>query len=227
MIERFTPFERAAHWSNAIAFVVLAVSGLVMAFGKFVLLPVIGHTLFGWLGYAMKNLHNFVGPLFAVSLLVVILTFVKDNIATAADFKWLTSAGGMLSDSQVPSHRFNAAEKGVFWWGVVIPGVVAVVSGVVLDGLIPGVGELRTDMQLGSMIHSVATGWLMLFMIGHIYMGTVGTRGAYQGMRTGYVPDGWAREHHELWYEDVQAGKIPAQRSKEPPPAIGAATPQV
>ncbi len=44
-IERFTPFERAAHWTNAIAFVVLAVSGLVMAFGKFFLLPVIGATL--------------------------------------------------------------------------------------------------------------------------------------------------------------------------------------
>ena len=42
MIERFTPFERAAHWANAIAFVVLAISGLVMAFGKFFLLPIIG-----------------------------------------------------------------------------------------------------------------------------------------------------------------------------------------
>ena len=44
----------------------LAVSGLVMAFGKFVLLPVIGGTLFGWLTYALKTAHNFAGPLFAV-----------------------------------------------------------------------------------------------------------------------------------------------------------------
>jgi formate dehydrogenase subunit gamma len=61
-IERFTPFERAAHWANAGAFLALAVSGIVMAFGKYFILPVIGGTLFGWLAYALKNLHNFVGP---------------------------------------------------------------------------------------------------------------------------------------------------------------------
>jgi formate dehydrogenase subunit gamma len=84
-IERFTPFERSAHWSNAIAFVVLAVSGLVMAFGKFILQPVIGDTLFGWLTYALKNAHNFAGPLFAVSLTVVFFTFIKDNLPAKGD----------------------------------------------------------------------------------------------------------------------------------------------
>jgi formate dehydrogenase subunit gamma len=73
-IERFTPFERAAHWANAGAFIALAISGIVMAFGKFFLLPVMGSTLFGWLAYALKNVHNFMGPLFAVSLLVIIVT---------------------------------------------------------------------------------------------------------------------------------------------------------
>ncbi|MBI3367640.1 MAG: cytochrome b/b6 domain-containing protein, partial [Burkholderiales bacterium] len=87
VVERFTPFERSAHWLNAIAFVVLAVSGLVMAFGKFILLPVIGGTLFGWLTYALKTAHNFAGPLFAVSLLVVIVTFVKDNLPRAGDLR--------------------------------------------------------------------------------------------------------------------------------------------
>ena len=74
VIQRFTYFERAAHWSNAIAFCVLAISGLVMAFGKFLLLPLIGGALFGWLTYALKTAHNFVGPLFAVSLVIVFLT---------------------------------------------------------------------------------------------------------------------------------------------------------
>jgi len=104
-IERFTPFERAVHWSNAFAFCALAGSGFVMAFGKFLILPVIGSTLFGWLTFALKNLHNFTGPLFAVSLVLVVLTFVKDNIAKWADFVWLSKAGGMLSDHEVPSHR--------------------------------------------------------------------------------------------------------------------------
>ena len=225
-IERFTPFERAAHWSNAFAFCALAISGIVMAFGKFFLLPILGGTLFGWLTYALKNVHNFMGPLFAVSLLVIVLTFVKDNIANRADFTWLAKGGGMLGgDHQVPSHRFNAGEKGLFWWGITIPGIVVVLTGLVLDKLIPGFGDVRSDMQIAHMIHAVLSIWMMALICGHIYMGTVGMRGAYKAMRTGYVSDAWAKEHHELWHDDVQAGKIPRQRSASQPAADVAATP--
>lgn len=212
-IERFTPFERAAHWANAGAFMALAISGIVMAFGKFFILPVIGGTLFGWLAYALKNLHNFLGPLFAVSLLIVVFTFLKDNIANAADFVWLKKAGGMVGDHQVPSHRFNAGEKGMFWWGVCFPGLLIVGSGFVLNELMPGLGDVRSEMQIAHMIHAVASVVAMVAIIGHIYMGSVGVKGAYDGMKTGYVDEAWAKEHHELWYEDVKAGKIPAQRS--------------
>ena len=215
-IERFTPFERAAHWANAFAFVALAVSGVVMAFGKFFLLPVLGATLFGWLTYVLKNVHNFMGPLFAVSLLVIIVTFVKDNIANRADFVWLSKAGGMLGgDHQVPSHRFNAGEKGLFWWGITIPGIFVVGSGLVLDKLIPGFGDVRGDMHIAHMVHATLAIWMVALICGHIYMGTVGMRGAYKAMKTGYVSEGWAREHHELWYDDIQAGKIPRERSTE------------
>jgi len=217
-IERFTPFERAAHWANATAFLALAVSGLTMAFGKYFLLPVIGSTLFGWVTYALKNVHNFMGPLFAVSLLIIIVTFIKDNIANAADFVWLSKAGGMLGEHEVPSHRFNAGEKGMFWWGVTIPGVLVVLSGLVLDKLIPGWGVLRGEMQVAHMVHASLAIWMMALIMGHIYMGTVGVRGAYKAMKTGYVSEGWAQEHHELWYDDIKAGKIPAQRSPEPQP---------
>lgn len=225
-IERFTPFERAAHWANAFAFIALAISGIVMAFGKFFLLPILGTTLFGWLTYALKNVHNFVGPLFAVSLLVIILTFIKDNIANRADFVWLAKGGGMLGkgDHEVPSHRFNAGEKGLFWWGITIPGLFVVATGLVLDKLIPGFGDVRGDMQIAHMIHATLAIWMMALICGHIYMGTVGMKGAYKAMRTGYVSEGWAKEHHELWYDDVQAGKIPRQRSASQP-AADVATP--
>jgi formate dehydrogenase subunit gamma len=223
-IERFTPFERAAHWSNAGAFIALAVSGIVMAFGKFFLLPVIGSTLFGWLTYALKNVHNFVGPLFAVSLLIIVVTFIKDNIANRADFVWLSKAGGMLGEHEVPSHRFNAGEKGLFWWGITIPGIVVVGSGLFLDKLIPGAVYLRGDMQIAHMLHLVCALVMMALLMGHIYMGTIGTKGAYAAMRTGYVDEAWAKEHHELWYDDIKAGKIPAQRSK-PAEAVALQTP--
>ena len=213
VIERFTPLERAAHWTNAIAFVVLAVSGIVMAFGKFFLLPVLGSTLFGWLTYALKNAHNFAGPLFAVSLVIVFVTFVKDNLPSKEDITWLLRAGGMFGGAEVPSHRFNAGEKGIFWAGVFVMGLLVVASGLVLDKLIPGMAYLRGDMQIAHMIHAAAAMLMMAMFVGHIYMGTIGMKGAYGAMRTGYVDEGWAKEHHALWYQDVQAGKIPAQRS--------------
>ena len=213
LIERFTYFERAAHWTNAIAFSVLAVSGLVMAFGKFVLLPVIGATLFGWLAYALKTAHNFAGPLFAVSLLVVLATFVRDNIPQKSDLTWLAKGGGLLGGQEVPSHRFNAGEKLIFWAGVFLLGLIVVASGLVMDKIVPGMAYTRGDMQIAHMVHAVSTVLMMVMFMGHIYIGTLGMKGAFQGMKTGYVDEGWAREHHELWHDDIKAGKIPAQRT--------------
>ncbi len=216
VIERFTPFERSAHWTNAIAFVVLAVSGVVMAFGKYFMLPVLGSTLFGWLTYALKTAHNFVGPLFAVSLVVVFFTFVRDNLPAKGDWTWLRRGGGMLSGQEVPSHRFNAGEKLVFWGGVFTLGLVVIGSGLVLDLLVPGWGETRSQMQVAHMVHVVATVLMMTMFLGHIYIGTVGMKDSYRAMRTGYVDESWAKEHHEWWYDDVKAGKIPSQRSRAP-----------
>jgi len=218
-IERFTPFERSAHWANAIAFVALAVSGIVMAFGKFFIQPVIGNTLFGWLSYALKNIHNFAGPLFAVSLVIVIVTFVRDNLPSRDDITWLLKGGGLLSGEEVPSHRFNAGEKVLFWGGVFFLGLIVVASGLVLDKVLPGLIYERSTMQISHMVHAAATCLMMAMFIGHIYMGTIGMRGAYSAMRAGYVDETWAKEHHELWYDDIQAGKIPAQRSPLAVPA--------
>ena len=213
-IERFTPLERSAHWANAIAFVALAVSGVVMAFGKFFILPVIGLTLFGWLTYALKNLHNFAGPLFAVSLVIVFFTFLKDNVPRKEDWTWIVKGGGMLSGQEVASHRFNAGEKVVFWGGVTFLGLSIIGSGLMLDKLVPGLVYERSTMQISHMVHAVAAVLIMAMFIGHIYLGTIGMQGAYKGMRTGYVDETWAKEHHELWFDDVKSGKIPAQRSQ-------------
>ncbi len=213
-IERFTPFERAAHWTNATAFVILAVSGVVMAFGKFFLLPIIGSSLFGWLTYALKTAHNFAGPVFSVSVLVVIATFIKDNFPQRGDADWVLKGGGLFSGQEVPSHRFNAGEKGLFWVGVFTLGLIVVGSGLFLDKLVPGFVFTRGEMQVAHMIHAAAAVLMMTAFIGHIYMGTLGMKGALTAMRTGYVDEAWAREHHEYWAEDVRAGKIPAQRSR-------------
>ena len=213
MIERFSALERSAHWANATAFVVLAVSGVVMAFGKFFILPVIGSTLFGWLGYALKNAHNFAGPLFAVSLLIVIVTFMRDNMPVKGDLDWMLKGGGLLTGHEVKSGRFNAGEKFTYWVGVLGIGLIVVGSGLVLDKLVPGLDYERSTMQVAHMVHAVSNIVMLCMFLGHIYMGTLGTKGAYEGMKTGYVDESWARAHHELWLDDIKSGKTAAQRS--------------
>jgi formate dehydrogenase subunit gamma len=215
LIERFTPVERIAHWTAGISFIVLAVSGLTMLFGKYVLLPVFGHTLFGWLTYALKNIHNFVGPLFMVSILVLFAIFVKDNLPHVSDIKWLTRAGGAIGKEHVSAGRFNAGEKLWFWVGVVILGLIVSGSGFVLDMIVPGIEYTRGNMQVANIIHLIGAVLVCTISLGHIYMGTIGMEGAYAAMRTGYVDDAWAKEHHDLWYDDIQKGKVARVRTRE------------
>jgi formate dehydrogenase subunit gamma len=225
-IERFTPYERVLHWSTAITFAVLAISGIVMAFGKFFMLPVLGATLFGWLTFALKTAHNFAGPLFAVALVLFAAKYLADNLPRAGDLGWLMKGGGLFGEHHVPSHKFNAGEKIVFWIGGIVLGLVVVASGLVLDGLVPGFGETRGGMQVSHIVHAVASVLMMALFIGHIYMGTLGVPGAMDAMKTGFVDESWAKEHHELWLDDVKAGKIPAVRSGSQPPGMASASTQ-
>ncbi|SPA38134.1 formate dehydrogenase, cytochrome C subunit, gamma subunit [Cupriavidus taiwanensis] len=216
MIERFTPLERIVHWTMAISFVVLAVSGIVMLLGKHFLLPLMGHMLFGWLSYILKNLHNVVGPIFTLSVIVAFVVFLRDNLPSRDDVRWVTSLGGLASGKHVPSGRFNAGEKMWFWVGVFVFGLVLSVSGWVLDMIVPGMDYYRATMQIANVIHGISAVLMIAMACGHIYMGTIGMEGAYRAMRDGWVDEAWAREHHELWYDDIKSGKIPAQRSASP-----------
>mgnify|MGYP001594883186 CR=1 FL=1 len=222
-LERFNPFERAVHWTVAGSFALLAVSGLTMMVGKFVLLPVIGGTLFGWLSYVLKNAHNFIGPLFCVSLILMIGLFAKDNLPRAVDWQWLARAGGLFSGQHVPSYRFNAGEKILFWLGVLLLGLLVCASGLVLDHLVPGIEHSRANMQLAHIAHALSTIAMMAMFLGHIYMGTIGVKGAYGAMRTGSVDVAWAKAHHELW---CQEALVASQRGQSPTVQSGKNRPQ-
>ncbi len=219
-ISRFSPWERIVHWSTAISFSILGISGLIILFGKHVLLPIIGYTLFAWLTQLAKGLHNFIGPLFILCSALLFFTFFKDNLPRAYDFIWVRKFGGLFSGEHVPSHRFNAGEKVWFWGGLATLGLVVGISGLVLD--FPNFGQTRNTMQIANVVHMVGALMFMLGAFGHIYMGTVGVAGAYEAMRTGEVDETWAKEHHEYWYDDIKAGKIkPAAAS-----TTGSAQPQ-
>ena len=119
----------------------------------------------------------------------------------------------MFSKEHIKSGRFNAGEKLMFWGGVFVLGLTVVASGLVMDQLVPGLIYERSTMQIAHMVHAVATVLMIAMFMGHIYLGTIGTEGTYEGMKTGYVDESWAKEHHELWLEDVKSGKIPRERA--------------
>jgi formate dehydrogenase subunit gamma len=215
MVERFSLVERWAHWTTAISFCVLAVSGMIILFGKHVLLPVFGYTLFAWLTALSKNLHNFLAPLFIVSLLVMIVIYVKDNLPEKGDVAWFRGAFAMFwSGRHVPSGRFNAGEKAYFWIGVVALCITLSVTGVIM--LFPNFDQVRTTMQQANVIHAACAVIMILFALGHIYVGTIGVEGAYGNMRDGVTDETWAKEHHQYWYEDVKSGKVAAKSGAAP-----------
>jgi formate dehydrogenase subunit gamma len=215
VIERFTAVERVAHWTVAIAFTTLGVTGLVHTFGKWVLLPLVGYTLFSLLAQAAKTVHDFVGPVLVVALPVMIVLFVRTHFFTGRDIEWLKKGGGMLSGEHVPAEKSNGGQKALFWAMAVGLGTTLCVTGLVLD--FPNFGQTRQTMQIANIVHMMAGLLAVCLLAGHIYLGTIGMKGAYEAMRYGYVDETWAREHHQYWYDDVMSGKVP--RGAEPPPA--------
>lgn len=207
MIERFSSVERVAHWTMGLSFVVLALTGIVILFGKHIILPIVGHAAFSSLTVLAKNLHNFVGPLFIFALVIFITLYIRDNFWKSYDGQWLGKFGGMLSGEHVPAGKFNAGEKALFWMLVVGLCSVISVTGLILN--FPNWNQGREAMQLANLIHGGCAILAMAMATFHIYLGTVGMDHALDAMKTGLVDETWAREHHQYWYEEVKAGKRP------------------
>jgi formate dehydrogenase subunit gamma len=207
MIQRFRPADRYAHWTMAIVWVLLAITGLIITFGKVLLLPIIGHTLYSWLAVAAKNAHNFIGPVLIVGVVWMILRYLPFNRLTKEDFVWMKHIVGNLTGHEYPSGKFNGGEKMVFWFLLVLLTPLLIVTGLVLN--FPNFGQTRETMQTFNLLHMVLAYVAIAMASVHIYLGTIGMKGAYRAMREGYVTAEWAKHHHELWYNDVKAGKVP------------------
>lgn len=202
-LTRFTPWERTVHWSTAISFVIMGITGLVLLFGKHVLIPVMGHHAYSWVAITAKNVHNLLGPLFFVSVALLFFSYLKDNWPKKIDMLWIKNAHKVLTGKMhVPSGKFNAAEKAWFWGGVAFLGIIVSLSGFVLD--FPVFGQGRYAMQIANLVHLIGALLFIAGSFGHIYMGTVGAEGAFAAMKDGEVDETWAKEHHELWYEEVK-----------------------
>jgi formate dehydrogenase subunit gamma len=229
-IQRFTGWERAVHWATAITFIILALTGLLILFGKKLLIPLVGHDVFSFLAYVSKYLHNFVGPLFTLCSVVMFFTFLHRNFLKRIDWVWVKRGGGLFNHTHVPAGFFNAGEKAWFWLGVTFLGLIMSASGFVLD--FATFGQTRYIMQVSNYLHLIAATFYIAAAMGHSFIGTWGTPGAYEAMRHGTVDETWARAHHPLWLEEVKQGlpvgsldnSVPPDDAA--PPADGPAAPR-
>jgi len=121
--------------------------------------------------------------------------------------RWLAQAWAVMTRGEhVPTGRFNAGEKGWFWFGVVALSIVVTWSGLIL--LFPNFDQPRAVMQDAWVVHAIAALFYIALSFAHIYLGTIGLEGSYAAKRTGYVDEAWAKEHHEYWYNDVKSAGV-------------------
>ncbi len=217
---RWAVSDRVLHWYTAILFIILAITGLSLLWGRAVLIPILGKEGFAaWAGIA-KPVHDYLALAFAAGLIVMLLKWFHHNIPAAYDLEWIKKAGGYLGNSHPPAGFANAGEK-AYYWTLVLAGTTLVVSGFWL--LFPNLGFDRAAMQNANIVHSVSALILTAFVCLHIYLGTLGSEGAFEGMVTGEVDEGWARQHHGVWLDEVQQGHGEARH--ETPPGRSAEAP--
>jgi formate dehydrogenase subunit gamma len=202
-ILRFASFERFTHWLTASCFIVLALSGLNVSFGRTLVLPLFGPDAFATMSAWAKLAHNYLAFPFMLGVAVMFLIWIKDNIPGRLDIEWIKQGGGLFANGKhPPAKRFNAGQKGIFWI-VVIGGALMSVSGWFL--LFPYLPGNVTALQFWTVIHAVIAMLFIAAMLAHIYIGSVGMEGAFDAMGTGEVDINWAKEHHALWVQEQQA----------------------
>jgi formate dehydrogenase subunit gamma len=198
-VTRFNGFERFSHWLTAASFVILGLTGLNITFGKLALLPIMGPESFSELAQLAKYAHNFFSFGFVIGLMLIIALWIRDNIPGKVDIEWLRQGGGFIKSKHASAGRFNAGEKLVFWFALGA-GIAVAVSGYLL--LFPFYVTNILGMQIAQVVHAVVAVLFVAVILGHIYIGTLGTEGAFEAMGTGEVDINWAAEHHDLWLRE-------------------------
>ena len=243
-IERFTGIERFGHWLLAGSFILLGLTGLLSLFGRVAIIPLLGKDAYAPIAMVSKWVHNNVSWAFMLGLVMIFVMWVMHNFPSRHDLVWLAKGGGLFTKgTHPPAKKFNAGQKIIFW-SVVLLGASISVSGLSLlfpfelpmfaatfahlndlgisqaitGGELPTVLTPHQEMQYAQLWHAIVSFVLMAIIIAHIYIGSVGMEGAFDAMGSGEVDLQWAKEHHGLWVEEVQA----KERS---PSADAAATP--
>jgi formate dehydrogenase subunit gamma len=195
-IERYTLMERIVHWEVALTFIALMVSGFALGYPRAYFLS----GLFGG-GQTMRFLHPWFGVAFTLGILWMLFSWARKMRMTAVDKEWVkrlrtyTRAGHTGLDIG----RFNAGQKGYYWFSVVL-GIVLFLTGLPLwGGFLGGAAGWH---HVARFLHHGA----FLLMVGgfiiHVYMSTVMFPGTMSAMTTGRVTRAWAAWHHPAWFRE-------------------------
>ncbi len=245
-VERFNALERFGHWLLAGSFILLALSGLWVLFGRLGLIELVGKEAYAFVAGYAKWAHNNVAWAFMLGLVWVFVFWVFQNIPNRHDVVWMLKGGGLFSKGvHPPAKKFNAGQKIIFW-AVILLGASVSASGLSLlfpfdlpmfaftfeklnalgvPGLLgmepyPTVLTPHAEMQYAQLWHAIVAFAMMAIIIAHIYLGSVGMEGAFDAMGSGQVDKNWAKEHHGLWVEELEEkGKLHSTPSAKATPA--------
>lgn len=239
LMQRFSGIERFGHWLLAVSFILLALTGLWLLFGRTVLIEWFGAELYAQVASAGKWVHNNVAWAFIAGLILIFFQWVFQNIPNRHDLIWLLKGGGIfVKGVHPPSKKFNAGQKIIFW-SVILLGASVSITGISLlfpfefpmfaatfakiNELAPLIGQetnlptelqLHEEMQYSQLWHTMIAFAMTVIILAHIYIGSVGMQGAFAAMGSGKVDKNWAKEHHNLWVEKVEADE--AKRKPKP-----------
>ncbi len=212
-IVRFNAFERFVHWMTATCFIILAITGLNVTFGRPLFASTVGSEAFTTWSEWAKYAHNYLSFPFTIGVVLIFLMWIGGNIPNAVDVEWFKRGGGIVGDDHPPAYRFNGGQKAVYWI-VVLGGAGVAITGYLL--MFPFYGTTIDSMQYAQMTHAVVAMLFVAAMLGHIYIGTIGMEGAFEAMGEGTVDVNWAKEHHRLWLEDEMARIGPNEGRRRP-----------
>lgn len=200
-IQRFLFIERLGHWITAISFTLLALTGLNLVFGRWLIMPLIGPKSFSTLTEFGKHSHNYLALPFILGLTIILIRFFKFNVPNRTDIIWLKQVGGMFNHKHVAAYKFNAGQKMIYWIAA-FGGAALILTGLSL--LMPFYAFNILGMQLTQIAHSLIAITMIAVIIGHVYLGVWGVKGSLEAMRSGNVDLNWARTHHDLWVKDEE-----------------------
>jgi formate dehydrogenase subunit gamma len=190
-VHRFSWTERVLHWANALGFLVLLGSGLVLYLPSLAVL--VGRRPL------VKDVHFWSGIGWVSALaLIVLLGDRRGLLRTARELDAFDSDDGRwLLGKRAPQGRFNAGQK-------INASLTAAFTVLFLvSGLLLWLGERDTRFRFAStvVLHDGLMYVSLVMLVGHLYLALIypATRHALRGMTIGSVDESWAARHHAKW----------------------------